>query len=536
MKKILSIFLTLFILLPTSLSVYADNEIIVTVDDIPVDFDTAPIIENDRTLVPMRAIFEALGKIVCWDDEDKYASANDINIEVLFTIGSKNMVKHYISTGKDEIISLDAPIKIVNDRTFVPLRALSEAFGNKVEWDDETRIISITSPNKYASEPSSKSDVPIEIPEAVEAEGTYIQKLMANLPKDKNTVISPFSLKVAMMMVANGTEGETQKEILDVFGVDNIDEFNEYVLSKIKSFAPNYSAYFSDFLYNEELNLDEVKIANSIWFNKDIYKNDNGSFSPQFRNIISKYYNGSAKTVTNDTYASEVNDWIYEKTYGRIPTLISEDNKSNTLLSIISSIYMKAKWWLEFDEENTKKDIFTDIDGNEVTTDFMNKETTYKYYEDEDTQMVRLEYQNHLYMWFVLGDDTDFINKINKAQATTVKLSIPKFKIGYSVDYSKILQSMGVNKAFEDNNSDFSPMFENVPESTKIGSVLQKTIIDVTEKGTEAASITDVDLLGLSRPDETAVFKADRPFTYYIMDEASEDGILFAGRYVKCNE
>lgn len=174
MKKILSIFLTLFILLPTSLSVYADNEIIVTVDDIPVDFDTAPIIENDRTLVPMRAIFEALGKIVCWNDEDKYASANDINIEVLFTIGSKNMVKHYISTGKDEIISLDAPIKIVNDRTFVPLRALSEAFGNKVEWDDETRIISITSPNKYASEPSSKSDVPIEIPEAVEAEGTYI--------------------------------------------------------------------------------------------------------------------------------------------------------------------------------------------------------------------------------------------------------------------------------------------------------------------------------------------------------------------------
>lgn len=398
------------------------------------------------------------------------------------------------------------------------------------EYRDTTKKIYDISAEKFTVLEDRETEyvnTSIDKPEGVVTEGTYIQKLMANLPKDRNSVISPLSLKMAMMMAANGANGDTRKEILDVFDVKSIDEFNEYAARKTKW---DTSENEEDMYEDGEFVSEELKIANSIWLNKDYYKDYNAAFSDKFTDTIKEYYNGTVKTVTNDTYAYEVNDWINEMTYGKIPAIMSESDGENTFLSIINTIYLRAKWWLEFDEENTKPDIFIDIDGNEKVTDFMNKETAYSYYEDEGTRMVKLRYQNGMAMWIVLGDDTDFLDKKNKAEGKTVILSIPKFQIEYSVDYSKILQSMGAKKAFADNNADFKSMVTNVPENLKIDSVLQKVVIDVNEKGTEAAAVTDIGLAGMGRPKEKIEFKADRPFTYYITDG---DEVLFAGRYVK---
>lgn len=520
MKNLLSIILTLAMLLSTATVIAENDEIKVILDDERIEFDVMPIIENDRTLVPMRAIAEALGAEVEWKSPRVVMRVGEKKT-VGLVINSNEMSVDTGAAGAKKVI-LDVPAKIVNDRTLVPLRAVSEAFECTVDWDGDTRTVTISS-----TETLPKTNVPVEVLEPVEAEGTYIQKLMANIPNDKNTVISPFSLKIAMMMAANGAKGETQKEILDVFGVDSVDEFNEYILSKINSYQVDDYNYYSQ---DEAIGKDEVKIANSIWFNKDYY--NNVKFSEKFTDVIKKYYDGTAEEVTNNTYASEVNDWVHKKTNGRIPTIMSDSDSDETLLSIVNTIYMKAKWWLEFDEKDTKKDVFTDIDGNEVITDFMNQKIMHSYYEDDDTKMVKLEYQNGFSMWIVLGDDTDFLSKKNKAEGRTVKLSMPKFKIEYAVDYSKLLQSMGANKAFANSNGDFNGMLENVPENIKINSVLQRTIIDVDEKGTEAAAITEIDLAGLGRGDE-AEFKADRPFSYYILDDTSTE-ILFAGRYVKC--
>lgn len=524
MKKLLSIMLITAILLSMAVNVSAWVVPVITVmiDGETLECEAPPFIENDRALVPMRAIAEKMGADVEWKSPIvimRVGERKNIQLE----IGSNEMSIDTYAAGAEKV-TLDVPAKIVNERTFVPLRAVSEAFNCDVQWDGDTKTVTITTQTTTPYEPA-------EILEPVEAEGTYIQKLMANIPKEKNTVISPFSMKVAMMMLANGTNGETQKEILQTFGVDDINKFNKYIMSKINSYTPDKRDYY--YFEDEELNLDEVKISNSIWFNKDYYKNSNSHFSKEFIDVITKYYGGTAKVVTNDTYASEVNEWIYEMTYGRIPSIMSDSDNENTLLSIINTIYMKAKWWLEFQEEDTKKDIFTDIDGNKVTTDFMNKETTYSYYEDDSMRMVGLQYQNGLYMWLVLGDDTDFMNKIDKAASKTVKLSMPKFKIEYSADYSKILQSIGIKKAFANDNNNFKPMLENVSGYAKINSVLQKTIIDVNEKGTEASAVTDIGLVGLGRPEETVEFKADRPFTYYILDGTKDNEVLFAGRYVK---
>ncbi|NPV90756.1 MAG: copper amine oxidase N-terminal domain-containing protein [Firmicutes bacterium] len=91
-------------------------------------------------MVPMRVIFEALGATVQWDDATKTVTATKDATVIKLTIGSETAYKN------DESVSLDAPGMIVDDRTLVPLRFVSEALGAQVAWDGATQTVSITSP------------------------------------------------------------------------------------------------------------------------------------------------------------------------------------------------------------------------------------------------------------------------------------------------------------------------------------------------------------------------------------------------------
>lgn len=103
-----------------------------------LEFDQPPRIQNDRTLVPLRKIFEELGAEVLWDDATKTVTAEKDSVKITLSIGEKTMYKN------GEAVLLDAAAVIVNSRTLVPLRAVSEAFGCKVDWDGENRIVWIT--------------------------------------------------------------------------------------------------------------------------------------------------------------------------------------------------------------------------------------------------------------------------------------------------------------------------------------------------------------------------------------------------------
>ncbi len=98
----------------------------------------AGYIKNDRTMVPMRAIFEALGAEVSWEDATKTAIGIKDGVEVKITIGENLLYKN------GEAIELDAVAEITNDRTMVPVRAISEAFGCTVNWNGEMKTVEIT--------------------------------------------------------------------------------------------------------------------------------------------------------------------------------------------------------------------------------------------------------------------------------------------------------------------------------------------------------------------------------------------------------
>lgn len=115
----------------------AEEEITVLVNGDKVEFDQPPIIVNDRTMVPMRAIFEKLNLTVQWIEEEQCILAFDGEMKIAMFIGSP-----YIYLDDEEFKIDTAPI-IVNDRTLVPLRVIGEALNGDVEWDGESRTVTI---------------------------------------------------------------------------------------------------------------------------------------------------------------------------------------------------------------------------------------------------------------------------------------------------------------------------------------------------------------------------------------------------------
>ncbi|MBE7016337.1 MAG: copper amine oxidase N-terminal domain-containing protein [Ruminococcaceae bacterium] len=113
--------------------------ITVKVNNKNVSFDQPPVLENGRTLVPLRAIFEALGAKVSWDPNTQTVTATKGDINISLQIGSANMNVN----GANKV--LDVPAKIMGGRTLVPVRAISEAFGCDVNWEGATKTVIVNS-------------------------------------------------------------------------------------------------------------------------------------------------------------------------------------------------------------------------------------------------------------------------------------------------------------------------------------------------------------------------------------------------------
>lgn len=124
----------LLLLVPVSASVGAPR---IFVNNYFVDSDAAPVIENGRTLVPVRIISEKLGYKVDWDGANKTVEITGDAKTIKLTIGSST----YLDDGTE--MPLDVGAKIVNSRTMVPIRLVSEAFSQKVIWDNENRVVAV---------------------------------------------------------------------------------------------------------------------------------------------------------------------------------------------------------------------------------------------------------------------------------------------------------------------------------------------------------------------------------------------------------
>lgn len=158
-----------------------------------LSFDVPPVIDQGRTLVPLRAIFEKLGAEIEWDAETKTITAVKESTEITLQIGEKN------ATCDGKVVVLDVPAKIVNGRSMVPVRFVSEAMNSVVDWDGATRTVVIRSANVMLRTIETDKTWTME-------EGPYI-------------ITSKFSLKSsATLTMEPGVEVYIEPEVLELKG------------------------------------------------------------------------------------------------------------------------------------------------------------------------------------------------------------------------------------------------------------------------------------------------------------------------------
>lgn len=155
MKKVL-LFLLVFtltfsIMCPVTM---ASGDINIIINGQPQTYDQMPVIVNDRTLVPLRGIFESLGAVVSWDDATKTI------IGVKATKSIVLQIDNQFASINNQATTLDVAPTIINSRTMVPVRFVSEALGCKVDWNGDTRTVVITSPEGDIIESEYKPEAP----------------------------------------------------------------------------------------------------------------------------------------------------------------------------------------------------------------------------------------------------------------------------------------------------------------------------------------------------------------------------------------
>lgn len=148
MKKIISCLIVVCMVMMSFVTVHCKDNINVILDGKTLEFDVPPQIIDERTLVPMRVIFEALGADVEWVEETKTINArrsDTVSVYISMCVGNPIVHKEVVEsdfTMSDEIL-LDVPPQIIDERALVPVRAVSECLGCNVDWDGEKQTVII---------------------------------------------------------------------------------------------------------------------------------------------------------------------------------------------------------------------------------------------------------------------------------------------------------------------------------------------------------------------------------------------------------
>lgn len=317
--------------------------------------------------------------------------------------------------------------------------------------------------------------------------------------------ISPFSLGAVLSMAAEGAGGATAEQMWKVLGKDY-------------SAAPESKT---------------VKVANSVWLNKQV------SLIQDYKKTVQNKYSSEVynKDFGQRSFIGDVNRWCSKNTNGKIPSILDTVDPDMQML-LLNAVYFYDKWESPF--TRTDKAPFTCLDGTVQQVDMMHQTARLLYCQNDFFQILELPYESGDIDMYVLlprpgvaFDDavaslstTRWEGWRRELRSERVRVSMPKFKLECEMDFTGLLQDLGMKLAFS-NMSDFSLM-STTPLA--IGFVKQKTYIDVDEEGTEAAAVTGLGMRTTSvAPSNVIDFTADRPFFYIIRSDSTSD-ILFLGQ------
>lgn len=340
--------------------------------------------------------------------------------------------------------------------------------------------------------------------------------------KDDNVIISPLSLSMVLSMIANGATYDAAMEIAGTLGVESVADLNSLNELLIRE-------------YPKADNQVKFSLANSLWIDKDL------KLKKEFTSLLTDKYDAESfsRNLQAQSTMNDVNSWVNVKTMGMIPDFLEEPFSANARLVLINTGYFKGDWSKPFESNNTYNQPFKSANGSsqEVSTMHRNADMTYTL--SHAYHSVTLDYGNSAFNMSIFlpldgFDMDDMLNALMKGDESTtesryVKLSLPRFKEEYKVDdYKTFLSEMGIDDIFTDERS----LAGISDHALMVSRILQKTVIAVDEKGTEAAAATSADFIesagDFSEKPGTVRFTVDRPFLFMIR-ESSSGCVLFAG-------
>ena len=205
LKKVL-IIMIVFCMVLTSFNVVMaseSSEIKVKLDGEFISFDTQPQLIGGRTMVPLRAIFEALGATVNWDEDTQTVTSYNEAYLVKCTIGKNEM------NVNNEIKMMDVAPMTINDRTLVPARFVAEAFDCKVDWDADKLTVIITS----KAIDYSKIETPTSTIQPTEKPSTTVTAQPDTSISSKGTLTNPYSADDGEIIIYQEWSQDPQKKV-----------------------------------------------------------------------------------------------------------------------------------------------------------------------------------------------------------------------------------------------------------------------------------------------------------------------------------
>ena len=356
-----------------------------------------------------------------------------------------------------------------------------------------------------------------------------------------NIVYSPYSAQVALAMTAAGADGTTLQAMTSALKLSlpesRVNAAFHWLSSELASRGT----------HAEGLNGQpfQLKVTNSLWGDKSV------KFSSDFTSALQANYGAGVQLAdfihNPDESRQSINDWVSQATNDKIQKLLGPGSiQSSTRLTIVDAVYFNAAWRTPFHKAQANA-AFTIADGTTLTSPRMEIESFFKYASGDNYEAVEIPYSGSDVSMVVVVPQAGQLAAVESSLADgslfqqidgnlavdgEVQLGLPKFKLTpATMSLKPMLSSLGMGEAFA-GNANFSRMATNA--ALNIDDVAQKAFISVDENGTEAAAATAV-VVGIEAvfvpPPPTHVVEIDRPFTFYIRDNATHTP-LFVGHVV----
>ncbi len=335
---------------------------------------------------------------------------------------------------------------------------------------------------------------------------------------NENALWSPINAYIGLSMLAEITDGDSRKEILDLFGVSDLETLRSQVSAVWES------------VYEDDGN-EICTLANSLWLEDGLNYNQD-----TMNNLAYHYYASVYKSdLGSDSANKSIGNWLNKNTGGMLKDRTDKiDLSPETLLALYSTLFFQAKWSDEFNSKNNADDIFHGLNGDANVT-YMNKSLYQMYYYwHDDYSAVALSLKNGSTMWFILPDEGKTTADVLSGGAygemissgsgedgwqnkkyMKVNLSVPKFDISSTANLKEGLSRMGVTKVFDMERSDFTAITSDSP--VYVSAVNQSARVEINEKGVKAASYIEFPMAGSPMPPEEIIdFVLNRPFVFVI--------------------